>query len=166
VAIAMLAGACARTPELAEPEPSVPPELVASNVTDSPVVAPNDAGELAPAAITARERSRSMIPGSSRRPANIDECERINLDGTLEPEKPTIPGPATNPTLPPPPVVFPIGYPVPPDSSPPRKNFYEVLWQRTLETPDPSWSALKQTKWARRDRRPGCTRVHICSTVS
>jgi hypothetical protein len=159
LACGLLGLACVAAPAPA-PAPAQPvAELTAPAPTLADTETPSAPVEPDP---TKPEQPRATIPGTPPYPPNTDWCERINREGA-QPPGPVIPGPATNPAVPKPPGPSPIAYilgrPAVPER---RESFHYVLWKRSLDTPDPSWSALRKTEWARSDRRPGCTRVHIC----
>jgi hypothetical protein len=150
--------ACVAAPAPAvEPAQPESPQPVAQLVAPAPAPIEPVATETTRA--TEPAQPSATIPGTPPYPPNTDWCEQINREGA-QPPGPVIPGPDTNPAVPKVlgPITFVLGRPAPDQ----RERSYYLLWERSIDTPDPSWSALRKTKWARSDRRPGCTRVYIC----
>jgi outer membrane biosynthesis protein TonB len=97
------------------------------------------------------QSTATTIPTGHDDEPTTDVCARINRDGEL-PRGP-------NPTI-----TSPMQLWHPPMGSDGSRNNSRAadVWRRALDTPTPPWSALERTTWARRDKRPGCTRVRFC----
>lgn len=144
----VLLGICLGSCTTAAPEVVHPPVDVASEpaLAEAPDAPASDGDAPEPAS---PPPTPTTIPRGHEEEPTTDICARINETGELpRGPNPAIPSPAG---------------PMPMGASGTRNTSRAAdVWRRALDTPSPPWSALERTTWARRDGRPGCTRVRFC----